>query len=103
MNIFVPMKAGFLGFILSVVVQYLVFYAAGRLTDVSEKRFVRVFVLAGLASFMIVDIFLYYKVYLSQTLDSQFFLVGCIGGWLGAIFFGLTQMKPMLLNFIRRR
>ena len=49
------------------------------------------------------DIFLYYKVYLSQTVQSQVFLVGCIGGWAGGICFGLTQLKPVLLGMARRR
>lgn len=103
MNMFIPIKAGFLGFILSIGVQMLVFYVAGTLKEVSPISFARVFVLAGIASFLALDILLYYKVYLSQSIESQMFLVGCIGGWLGGIFFGLTQMKPVLLSLGRRR
>ncbi len=103
MDMLVPVKAGFLGFILSVGVQLLVFYVVGGFKQVTPQNFTRTFILAAVAAFLAVDLFLYYKVYLVRTVQSQIFLVGCVGGWVGGIFFGLTQLKPVLLSVARRR
>ncbi len=91
-------KAGFLGFALSLGVLILVFYLVGSFVRVARHNFVRVFVLAAVASFVVMDLFLYYKIRISQIPDAQLFLAGCVGGWLGGIFSGLTQMKGLLLN-----
>lgn len=103
MDMFVPIKAGFLGFILSVGIEILVFYVVGNVKGLRGQSFTRVFILAAVAAFLAVDIFLYYRVYLSETVQSQMFLVGCIGGWVGGIFFGLTQLKPLLRSLLAGR
>ena len=91
-------KAGFLGFALSLVVLMLVFYIVGSFLRVWQKNFVRVFILAAVVSFVVVDLFLYYKIRVSQIPDAQLFLTGCVGGWLGGIFSGLTHMKRFLIS-----
>jgi hypothetical protein len=92
------LKAGFSGFALSLGVLILMFYVIGSLVRVGQKNFVRVFILAAVVSFVVVDLFLYYKIRVSQVPNAQLFLTGCVGGWLGGIFSGLTQMKRFLLN-----
>lgn len=91
-------KAGFLGFALSLGVLMLVFYIVGSFLRVWQKNFVRVFILAAVVSFVVVDLFLYYKIRVSQIPNPELFLAGCVGGWLGGIFSGLTQMKRFLLS-----
>lgn len=93
------LKAGFSGFALSLGVLMLVFYVVGSFLPVWQKNFRRVFLLAAVVSFVVVDLFLYYKIRVSQVPDPHIFLTGCIGGWLGGIFSGLTQMKRFLLSF----
>ncbi len=97
MNIALFLKAGFMGFALSLGVLMLVFFLVGRFVRVSPKNFVRCFVLGGLASFLIMDVFLYYKIRIVGTPDAQLFLAGCVGGWLSGILSGLTHMKGLLL------
>jgi hypothetical protein len=101
MEMYVIVKAGFTGFALSLGVQMLVFYLVGTLFKVSTKRFVRIFFLAGVASFLAVDAFLYYRIRISQTPEAPFLLAGCVGGWLSGILFGLTQLRPYLMRFLR--
>jgi heme/copper-type cytochrome/quinol oxidase subunit 4 len=90
-----------MGFALSIGVQMLVFYVAAKSFGVSKARFVRVFVLAAVASFLVVDLFLYYKVRVADIPDAQMFLAGCVGGWLAGLMSGLTQLRPFLLNLMR--
>jgi hypothetical protein len=92
-------KAGFLGFALSLGVVMLVFFVVGRLLRISERNFVRVFILAAVVSFAVIDLFLYYKIRIVRVPDAELFLSGCIGGWLGGIFAGLTHLKRLLLGF----
>lgn len=99
MDLSLLIKAGFLGFALSLGVLMLVFYVVGRFLHVSERNFMRVFILAGLVSFGIVDLFLYYKIRVLQIPNAEVFLAGCVGGWLGGIFSGMTHMKRFLLSF----
>lgn len=101
MDTFLLLKAGFSGFAISVGSQMLVFYLAGGLLHITRRYFSSVFLLAGIFSFLLADLFLYYKISASQDFDSQFFPVGCIGGWVGGIFFGLTQMNRLLRTFLR--
>lgn len=98
LDYFVILKAGFMGFALSLGVQMLVFYLVGGVVRVTEKNFLRTFILAAVASFLAVDALLYYKISVSRTPDAPLFLSGCVGGWLGGIISGLTQMKPLLLK-----
>jgi hypothetical protein len=101
MDITFLMKAGFVGFSLSIGVLMLVFFLLGSLLKISQQHFTRVFVLAGVFSFLFTDLFLYYKIQVSQIAGAQLFLAGCVGGWLGGIIFGLTQMNRLLRNFLR--
>lgn len=94
-------KGGFMGFALSLGVQLLVFYIAGFFLRISNRNFGRVFVVAGIASFLAVYALLHYKIRVSATPESPFFLAGCVGGWLGGIISGLTQVKPLLLRLHR--
>jgi hypothetical protein len=47
------------------------------------------------------DLFLYFKIVVSLVDNPELFLVGTVGGWLGGIFFGLTQLKPMLKSQLK--
>ncbi|MBI5568506.1 MAG: hypothetical protein HY914_01025 [Desulfomonile tiedjei] len=91
-------KAGFTGFALGIGVLILVFYLVGAFVRVTRKNFVRVFVAAALLSFLAVDLFLYHKIRSMGGTEAQLFLAGCIGGWLGGILAGLTNMKGLLLG-----
>jgi hypothetical protein len=102
MDIVFFLKAGFMGFALSLGVLMLVFFVAGRMLRVDQRNFLRVFVLAGVVSFLVMDVFLYYKVSVSLIHDPQVFLAACVGGWLSGILSGLTTVKNMLLGLARR-
>jgi len=101
MDFSIILKAGFMGFALSLGVLLLVFYIAGIVLKVSEKYFVRVFILACIAAFIAVDAYLYYKIRISLVNQAQFFLVGCIGGWLAGILFGVTNLRRFLRRTLR--
>lgn len=98
MDFFVILKGGFMGFALSLGVLILVFYIVGAFVKISSKNFVRVFILAGVASFVAVYVLLHYRISVSPTPDAPLFLAGCVGGWLAGIVSGLTQMKSLLLK-----
>jgi hypothetical protein len=98
MNVALFLKAGFMGFALAMGVLMLVFYLVGGFVRLSPNNFVRVFVLAGLASFLVMDVFLYYKIRVALTPDAQLFLAGCVGGWLSGILSGLTTLKKFLMT-----
>ncbi len=95
------LKAGFSGFAVSVGVQLLVFYLVGRLLGVERSRFIRVFILAAVASFLAVDLLLYYKIRIDPVAEPQVFLAGCLGGWTAGIAAGLTQMRGLLLGSLK--
>ena len=95
------LKAGFMGFALSLGCLLLVFYVAGTMLKISQRRFVRVFVLAGIVSFAAVDAYLYYKIRVRAITPAQLFLVGCIGGWIGGIFFGLINARTFLMSALK--
>jgi len=101
MDILLIIKAGFMGFALCLGVLILVFYLVGFVVKVTEKNFVRVFMLAALASFVAIDLFLYYKIAVVQVPGGPMFLAGSVGGWLGGITAGLTNMKRLLLSLRR--
>jgi len=101
MDFMVPLKAGFMGFSLSIGVQLLVFYLLGALAGVERKSFVKAFALAGIASFLAVYLLLHYKTQDYQSAQALLFLAGCIGGWLGGIFSGVTSLRRLLLSFLR--
>lgn len=101
MDVVSILKAGFMGFALSLGVLMLTFFVIGSFTDVKRQRFVRVFLVAAIASFLAVDLLLYYRIKILQIPDPQVFLSGCVGGWLGGIFAGLTQFKGILVGFLK--
>ena len=103
MNFMVILKGGFLGFALSVGVQMLVFYVAGTFLRQPARSFLRLFFLAGVASFVAVYLFLHFQIRGLQTVDADttLFLSGCIGGWLGGIVAGMTNLRRVLLNFLK--
>jgi len=101
MDILILLKAGFIGFALCLGMQMLVFYLIGRYMPVSERNFMRIFVLAGVISFLALDLFLYYRITVNQVPNAEIFLAGCIGGWLGGIVSGLTHMKRFFLSIAR--
>ena len=98
MDFVVILKGGFMGFALSLGVLILVFYLVGAFVKISRQNFVRVFILAGVASFLAVYALLHYKIRGATTPDAPLFLAGCVGGWLAGIISGLTQMKSLLLK-----
>lgn len=98
MQVALFLKAGFMGFALAMGVLMLVFYLVGGYVRLSQKNFVRVFLLGGLASFLVMDVFLYYKIRVVANPDAQLFLAGCVGGWLSGILSGLTTLKRFLLT-----
>jgi hypothetical protein len=95
------LKAGFMGYALSLGAQMLVFYVIGRFLRISERNFIRVFIVAGFISFLALDMFLYYKIVMDQGPNPEILLAGCIGGWLAGIVSGLTQIKRFLLSMSR--
>lgn len=99
MDIVFFLKAGFMGFALSLGVIMLVFFLARRFGKVPRQSFTRVFIAAAVASFVVVDLFLYYKITVTQIPEAQAFLAATIGGWLGGVFSALTSMKNVLLRF----
>jgi hypothetical protein len=101
MNVLLMLKAGFLGFALSMGSLMLVFYVLGGFLRISERNFVRVFMLAGIVSFVTTYVFLHIKLGAYQDSDAMLFLAGCIGGWLSGIISGLTHMKRLLLTLRR--
>jgi hypothetical protein len=101
MDMMLVLKAGFMGFAVSLGVQMLVFFVAGRFLGASGQRFVRVFMLAAVASFLAVDLLLYYRIRVLLIPEPQAFLAGCLGGWLGGIISGVTQFKKLLAGFLR--
>lgn len=101
MDISIVLKAGFMGFALSLGAVLLVFYVAGILLKVSQKYFVRVFILACIVAFLAIDGYLYYKIRISLVKQAQFFLVGCIGGWIGGILFSVTNLRQFLRRTLR--
>jgi hypothetical protein len=96
MDFSLMLKAGFMGFALSLGALMLVFYVAGVLLKVSQRHFLRVAILACVTAFIAVDIYLYYKIQISLVEQSQVFLAGCIGGWLGGLLFALTNLRQFL-------
>jgi len=101
MDLTLVMKAGFTGFALSVGSLMLVFYIIGGVLRLSRRHFIRVFIAAGFASFVTVDVYLYYKLAMAGAQQPQVYLAGCVGGWLAGIFFGLTNLKGLLLKTLR--
>jgi hypothetical protein len=101
MEILFLLKAGFMGFALCLGVQMLMFFLIGRYMLVSERNFMRIFILAGVISFLALDFFLYYRITVDQVPNAEIFLAGCIGGWLGGIVSGLTHMKRFFLSVAR--
>lgn len=99
MDVTLFLKAGFMGFALALGVLMLVFYIVGGFVRLSQKNFIRVFLLGGLASFLVMDVFLYYKVRVAAASpDAQLFLAGCVGGWLSGILSGLSTLKRFLIT-----
>jgi hypothetical protein len=101
MELLTVIKAGFMGFLLAVGAEMVVFMVAGGLGRIKKRAFGRVFLLGGIVAFVIVDAFLYYKMPGTSKAEAQIFLVGCLGGWVAGIFFGLTQLKPVLIKSLR--
>ncbi len=96
------LKSGFMGFAIGSATQMITFFLAGLLLKIRQSSFKRVFMLAAIASFLIVDGFLYYKIVFQQIEQPQLFLSGCIGGWLGSIIFGMLQLKPLLIDSLKK-
>ena len=90
-----------MGYALSLGVQMLVFYVIGMFLRISERNFIRVFIVAGFISFLALDLFLYYKIIVDQGPNPEVLLAGCLGGWLGGIASGLTHIKRFLLSMGR--
>lgn len=96
MDYAVILKAAFQTFALSIGVILLIFTIAGTAMKVPRRSFNRVFLLSSIASFAAVYLLLHYKIRVSPAPESPIFLVGCVGGWLSATTFAITQMKRYL-------
>jgi hypothetical protein len=101
MDLMLLMKAGFAGFALAVGVIMLTFYVAGWILRIGRTNYKRVMILGCLASFLVIDSFLYYKTRIGGIQDGQLFLAGCVGGWLGGLTFVSTQLKRFLLDCLK--
>lgn len=98
MDVWVVLKAGFMGFGLCVGALMLVFYIASGYVRISQGNFFKIFIVAGVFSFAMTAGLLYYKLVVSPVENLQFYATGCIGGWLSGITSGLTHMKRFLVN-----
>lgn len=99
------LKSGFMGFAIGIGALMLVFLVAGMALDVGRNRFRRVYMLGAFVSFLLIDIFLYYRLMYDQPelmAQPQLFLAGCIGGWLGSLIFGATQLKSVLMDSLKK-
>jgi len=101
MDIFLLLKSSFACFALCTGALMLCFFVFGSLLKVSATQFSRVFLVGALFSFLLTDLFLYYKIVSSRVDNAELFLVGTVGGWLGGIFFGLTQLNPLLKSLLK--
>ncbi|MFH0821836.1 MAG: hypothetical protein V2B18_03735 [Pseudomonadota bacterium] len=101
MNYSIMVTSGFMGFALALGSEVLVFYLLGYFFKIPRNRFTRCFVLAGVVAFSAIYLYLHYKTKGLPPKDGLAFLSGCVGGWLGGIFFGLMQFKPYLLKLLR--
>jgi hypothetical protein len=101
MNLLLLLKAGFLGFALSLGSLMLAFYVVGGFVRITDRNFIRVFMLAGVFSFAMAYIFLRLKIGSYEGPDATLFLAGSVGGWLSGIISGLTHMKRLLLGLRR--
>jgi hypothetical protein len=102
MDINLFLKSGFMGFAIGAGAQMLIFFLSGLILKIRQNNFRRVFLLGAITSFLLVDGFLYYKIVFQQVEQPQLFLSGCIGGWLGATIFGITQLKPILMDSLKK-
>lgn len=99
------LKSGFMGFAIGTGSLMLVFFVAGMALKIGRNRFRRVYLLGGFVSFLLVDLFLYYRLIYDQPElmpQAQLFLAACIGGWLGSLIFGATQLKPVLMDSLKK-
>jgi hypothetical protein len=94
------LRAGFMGFALSLGMQMLVFFVSGTLFKISRKNFIRVFIFGVLISFLAVDALLYYRINILHVPDAPIFLAGSIGGWIAGVAFGLIQFRQYLNRFL---
>ncbi|MFC1834634.1 hypothetical protein ACFL2Q_07865 [Thermodesulfobacteriota bacterium] len=94
-------KSGFMGFALSLGVLILVFYVSGAFLGVTRKWYVRVLTLGGIASFVAVYILLKYKLSNTPEALTPIYFAAYVGGWLGGLFSGMTQMKSTLTKLLR--
>lgn len=101
MDLYVVLRAGFMGFALSLGILLLVFYVLGVGCRVARRHFVRVFTLAAVASFVAAYIYLHYKIRVLQVDQPELLLVGCIGGWLAGIVFGLVNLRRFLAGSLK--
>ena len=101
MDFSVVLRAGFMGFALAVGMLLLVFYVLGVGFRTARRYFVRVFTLGAIASFVAVYIYLHYKIRVLQVGQAEFVLVGCVGGWLAGIAFGLINLRGFLARSLK--
>lgn len=101
MDFSIVVRAGFMGFVLAVGVLLLVFYLVGAALRVARKHFLRVFFLAAVVSFVAVYVYLHYQIRVMQVAQPEPFLVGCIGGWLAGICFGILNLKRFLAGTLK--
>ena len=95
------LKGAAIGFILCTTVQLPVFYFAGFFLGLPRAHFRRVFLLAAILSFVAVYAVFRYKVQDLAIARADTFVGAYVGGWLAGLVFGVTQLKPTLVKFLR--
>lgn len=96
MELLFLIKSGFMGYVMAVGCQVLVFFVFGTFLKLPKNRFNKIFLLAAICSFIAVDALLYVKIRTYNLPQAQLFLAGCIGGWLGGLISSYTTVKPYL-------
>lgn len=96
-------KAGFMGFALAVGGLMLVFFVAGTLFKATERAFSKVFLVGGIVTFLLVSVFLQYRLQVSPDFAHPVIGAACIGGWLAGLISGATQLKIFLRRFLLPR
>jgi len=101
MDLYLTLKAGFMGFVLALGVQVLVFYLLGSVVGVHKRSFLYAFSLAAAASFVAVCVLLYYRAHDYRPAEAELFLAGCVGGWIGGVLSAFTNLRRLLAGFLK--
>lgn len=102
MNWLLIVKAGFIGFSISVGVMMLVFYVAGFLMKVTQRHFLTLFAIGVVSSLVALYGVVQLRAPNYEGLDLSLFSAGSLGGWIGGIMSSLTSLRRILINMNQR-